>query len=299
MSRQFYSELQNSLDARFGRAGFSFLDRAYLVDWVVASFMWFAAIVIKELPPFERDFDKKDPVISHKHHKDQISGELNWTLAFIVPIAITLVAGLRRRSAIEVHHSLLALYSGRGLCALITEALKNRVGRLRPDFLDRCKSILGMCTGDVSKIQEGRRSFPSGHSSEAFSGMTFLSLWIAGMTGAWCLSQSVPGSSFLRSKIARLAVSLAPLAFATWVAVSRVEDYRHHKEDVIVGSLIGIASATICYLIYWPNPFSYRPYTARVVYGGPDADVEQTRANPERYGYELTGLDHDQAAQSV
>lgn len=30
---------------------------------------------------------------------------------------------------------------------------------------------------------------------------------------------------------------------------------RHHKEDVIIGSLIGIASAFICYLLFWPNPF--------------------------------------------
>ena len=77
----------------------------------------------------------------------RISGDLNWTLAFIIPIGVTLVIGLIRRSAMEVHHSVLALYSGRsaiqflsghatysyvltrGLCAVITEALKNRVGR--------------------------------------------------------------------------------------------------------------------------------------------------------------------------
>ena len=31
---------------------------------------------------------------------------------------------------------------------------------------------------------------------------------------------------------------------------------RHHKEDVLAGSFIGIVSAFICYLIFWPNPFS-------------------------------------------
>ena len=31
---------------------------------------------------------------------------------------------------------------------------------------------------------------------------------------------------------------------------------RHHKEDVIVGSLIGIFSAAVCYLVFWPNPFT-------------------------------------------
>ncbi len=116
-------------------------------------------------------------------------------------------------------------------------------GRLRPDFLDRCKwdKTLKACAGYVSSLSQGhgtddlcrkveavidgRRSFPSGHSSTAFAGMTFLSLWLAGITGAWCLSQPVPGGSFLGSKLARLTLSLLPLAFATWVAVSRVEDY--------------------------------------------------------------------------
>lgn len=52
----------------------------------------------------------------------------------------------------------------------------------------------------------------------------FLSLWIAGATGAWRLTEPVP-SGFHHSKFGRVALSLAPLVFATWVAVSRVEDY--------------------------------------------------------------------------
>ena len=81
------------------------------------------------------------------------------------------------------------------------------------------------------KILDGRRSFPSGHSSTAFAGMMFLSLWIAGMTGAWCLSQPTSGGSFLHSKLARLVLSLLPLVFATWVAVSRMEDYVSRNSD--------------------------------------------------------------------
>lgn len=89
----------------------------------------------------------------------------------------------------------------------------------------------------IESVLDGRRSFPSGHSSTAFAGMMFLSLWIAGLTGAWCLTQPVPGGSFLRSKLARLTLSLLPLAFATWVAVSRVEDY------VSAVALLPVASA--------------------------------------------------------
>lgn len=97
-------------------------------------------------------------------------------------------------------------------------------------------------------ILDGRRSFPSGHSSTAFAGMTFLSLWLAGMTGAWCLAQPVSGGAFLHSKLARLTLSLLPLAFATWVAVSRMEDYVRTILTILFGgslkSLSGITKRT-------------------------------------------------------
>jgi hypothetical protein len=40
---------------------------------------------------------------------------------------------------------------------------------------------------------------------------------------------------------------------------------RHHKEDVVVGSVIGIFSGTICYLLYWPNPFSASSFSAETM----------------------------------
>lgn len=152
----------------------------------------------------------------------------------------------------------------RGLSRLITEFLKNRVGRfflmiftvstlnshskligrLRPDFLVRCSwdVALQACTGlvlqalpvrnrlkvryrDSSSIRDGRRSFPSGHSSTAFAAMTLVSLLLAGKTAAWCFAKPAPPSSFLSSKLAAFTLSTIPLAYATWVAVSRVEDY--------------------------------------------------------------------------
>ena len=75
---------------------------------------------------------------------------------------------------------------------------------------------------------------------------------------------------------------------------------RHHKEDVIVGSLIGIVSATVCYLIYWPSPLSNEPHTARVVYGSPEGHPRRYGGdNPARYGYELTGMENEHTEQSV
>ena len=72
----------------FGPHSFNWFSRAYVIDWYVidcylsrsndsqncrllSSLAWFIAWLIKELPPFEREFTLDDPLISHKHHKNQ------------------------------------------------------------------------------------------------------------------------------------------------------------------------------------------------------------------------------------
>ncbi|EKM50654.1 uncharacterized protein PHACADRAFT_152814 [Phanerochaete carnosa HHB-10118-sp] len=278
----------------FGADAFYWADRAYVVDWVVMCMTWLMAWYIKELPPFEREVDPNDPVINHKHHKNTISGDLNIMVAVLVPAAVVITVGVLRVSAIEIHHGLLSLLAGSGFNEVITELLKNRVGRLRPDFLTRCRwsDSARACTGKAKDISEGRRSFPSGHSSTAFAGMAFLSLFLAGLMCTWSFGQPAPARSLLSTRLGRLCVTLAPIAYATWVAVSRLEDYRHHKEDVIVGSLLGTFSAAAAYLVYWPNPFTpdakqtvRNVSRARVVYG-----QDSTRTMDREYGYELAGV---------
>ncbi|KAI0720635.1 lipid phosphate phosphatase 1 [Fomitopsis betulina] len=289
----------NGLRNVFGEDSFEWLDRSYIMDWGVATAAWLIAWIIKGLPPYEREFDRKDPLIDHKQHKSQIGGDLNWFLALVIPGAIIGVTACLRRSALDLHHGALGLYSTRAFAELATEFLKNRVGRLRPDFLSRCKwdKTLKACSGDLDTVLDGRRSFPSGHSSTAFSGMMFLSLWIAGITGAWCITRSATARSFLASRLAKLSLSFLPLFFATWVAISRLEDYRHHKEDVIVGSLLGIACAVICYLTYWPSPFAQpqpAAFHAKVLY-----TKRAPGARENGYQYELAGMEHTDGVEGV
>jgi diacylglycerol diphosphate phosphatase/phosphatidate phosphatase len=122
-------------------------------------------------------------------------------------------------------------------------------GRLRPDFLARCEwdASRHVCTGyvwrsfsieplliqrrDIYQILDGRKSFPSGHSSTAFVGMTFITLYLAGQTGALCFNFTPSRGAFLRSRFARLCLVLLPLVFAAWVAITRVEDYVRRSSD--------------------------------------------------------------------
>ncbi|EPQ56258.1 phosphatidic acid phosphatase, partial [Gloeophyllum trabeum ATCC 11539] len=203
--------------------------------------------------------------------------------------------GTFKKSAIEIHHAALALWTGRSLTHLVTECLKNRVGRLRPDFLSRCRwdTALAACTGKADSIRDGRESFPSGHSSTAFAGMTFLALWIAGQTAAWCFSIPTPSGTLVRTRMCRFVVCLLPLAYSTWVAISRLEDYRHHKEDIIVGALIGALCSSICYFMYWPSPFSAASFNSEQV-GRPRVDYAAYDYPERRSGsYQLTRLQDD------
>ncbi|KAI0289460.1 phosphatidic acid phosphatase type 2/haloperoxidase [Russula brevipes] len=237
--------IKNKIKDIYGDDSFSWFDNSYIVDWIVVFGLIALNLFIQAQPVFERDFSPNDPLIQHPYTPQQI-----------LPAVIVGFIGGYRSSVHEIHHGLLAAMASSALSHLITDALKNRVGRLRPDFLSRCQwdAAQHVCTGyGCNEILDGRKSFPSGHTSSAFVGMTFITF------------VTPSGGFFLRSRFARLCLVLSPLFFATWVAITRIEDYRHHKEDVIVGSGIGIFSAIICYLLYWPNPFSASSFSAETV----------------------------------
>ncbi|KAJ7091442.1 lipid phosphate phosphatase 1 [Mycena belliarum] len=285
---------QARIRAIFGNESLDWLDRSYLIDWVLVATLWILSELAAHLPVFERDFYITDPAINHPYNHSQISGTVNHFIALLVPAGIVAAVGLSRLSFVLLHHGTLSLLAGRGLARLLTTALKNRVGRLRPDFLARCKwDVTKMnCTGKEARILDGRRSFPSGHSSAAFAGMTFLSFWIAGQTAAWCFEAHVPAGSLRSSRMGRFLLTLLPLSWALYVAITRLEDYKHHKEDIIAGGLIGFLSGAICYLAFWPSPFTTRNFDSHV-YGQPRLLSNDQNHRRLGHDFELTRLEED------
>jgi len=198
----------------------------------------------------------------------------NWALymiCLIAPLVLQFVIShLTVRSWWDVHNATLGLVLSLTTTGAITQFVKITVGRPRPDFIDRCQpptnaadphfglSTWAICTQTDSYImKDGFRSFFSGHSSMSFAGLGFLSFYLAGKMHLFDK----------RGHTGKTWLALSPFSGAALVAISRTMDYRHHWQDVIVGSVVGTTLAYFCYRQYYPSlasEVSHLPYGPRI-----------------------------------
>lgn len=176
-----------------------------------------------------------------------------------VPIAVAvLVPTLHRNgSPLRSHAGLCCLALTIGMSEFIVQTAKVYVGRMRPNFYGMCGFDLAtlQCMADHKHQAESRQSFPSGHSSLSFGSMGVLTWFLLGCWLHYCRQQrrkNGSGLSALQAKIGVLSTFL-PLAFAAWVATSRLVDNWHHPSDVVAGSVIGLLCSTLSYHL-WFHP---------------------------------------------
>lgn len=175
------------------------------------------------------------------------------------------------------------------------------------DLLDRCQPRTGaanaipyglatsaICTTvDIGRLQEGFRSFPSGHASSksevtrqedeanrllsaAWAGLGFFGLYLAGKLHLFDQ----------RGHTIKAWIAVVPFFGAALIAVTRVMDYRHHPTEsvtrssfvaladfalvtfsIIAGSLLGMIIAHFSYRLYYPSladTLAHRPYAPRI-----------------------------------
>jgi len=132
----------------------------------------------------------------------------------------------------------------------VSELLKVTVGRPRPDFFGRCvgnsqlppsdSNVVWdmpgypLCTGSADVMDQAYLSFPSGHSSTAFLGLSQLTLFLIWKLGIF--KKPASGLAYL--------LAFAPLVLATWIAATRVINMWHFPTDVVAGGLLGLGVST-------------------------------------------------------
>lgn len=195
--------------------------------------------------PFHRGFYTDDESITLPMGPNSVPVYALIILAVTVPLLVILWCHYLRYQCQTQYRALLGriiVVFGFGLflTVFVTDTLKVAVGRLRPDFIARCQPdyalcttdpagcmplwqstvryiSMNICTGDAHTILEGRKSFPSGHSSVIMFSMAFSMVYIERYT-------SMHHISFALKPI----VQLFMLTCALLVGISRVQDHWHH-----------------------------------------------------------------------
>ncbi|TXT11683.1 uncharacterized protein COLE_02093 [Cutaneotrichosporon oleaginosum] len=236
---------------------------SYFPDWALTIFLWV-------LDGYRRLFSVTDTSLAHpyaEHERIPV-----WSLALIAgvfPAVVIIASGSLMRSPWDVHSGLLGLVLCLALGVTFTQIIKITVGRPRPDLFSRCQLPQDLTSNPIhgltawtactrtDKLQEGFRSFPSGHSSFAWSGMWYLEMYLMAKLRV----------ANRRGYTIKSWILLIPVSASTLVSVSRTMDYRHHATDVIAGAVIGIIVAWWSYRQYYPSlgaSKSWRPYEPRI-----------------------------------
>jgi len=167
----------------------------------------------------------------------------------------------------------LAMVEGVGIALFITVLLKNFVGRLRPNFFAMCNYkgyrdalsgndtlYLSLTTAgavgsldhcwetDIAKIHEAQYSFPSGHASFAFAGLTFLTFFLFHVAPRYF--KLMNSKSVIRFLPFKITILLVLFISAAVIAGTRTRDYWHNFDDILAGSVIGFACASFA---FWVN----------------------------------------------
>ncbi|KAG5507578.1 hypothetical protein JKF63_06527 [Porcisia hertigi] len=229
-------------------------------DYIVFVVVGFVAIFLDlKARPFCRTVDWSDPSINHPYARKE--GFPTYSLPIATILIIFLYVGCelcvrsgrhegKRNMWLHINGWVLAHLLSIALAYAMTSALKLYAGRLRPDFLSRLRKegITEVTWATMTRdeqcraAREGRLSFPSGHSSVAFSGYVPPSMYLMGLM-----------RTFKGGRLWLVTVSLLLLILPMAIAISRTVDYRHHFDDVLAGAICGAACGVLCVVM------SFRP----------------------------------------
>ena len=206
-------------------------------------------------------------VNNESFESDTISTLVLFLISALLPFGLQLIHVARTSKKTEDKlHTVCVYLVGFGLTLLVTESIKSYVAYLRPSFYDLCEPAADytICTaaGDSS---DARKSFPSGHASTAFCGLSLFSKYLERTFGIEsvreiaientalvirCKTGSAPKYNRLYS-----ILCLLPVALAIFIAASRVVDNKHFPADIVGGCVLGAACASFANRLWFPSLF--------------------------------------------
>ncbi|KAE9234482.1 hypothetical protein PF005_g1862, partial [Phytophthora fragariae] len=202
----------------------------------------------------------RDPAMDQEKLSEQVPMYMLIIVTLAIAIGINLLINYALPMLLEIRivaHDfrdfLLSLGQAITLSTFLVNFMKNMTGRFRPCFFAMCgwnydvvwDGATDLCS-DSAGDDEGRRSFPSGHSSFAWSVMGVLTLYLLGRAR---LTRPDQSNSNLQEGIRtfKLFFCFLPCLGAAWVAITRSTDNRHHYSDIVAGSVVGAAAACLAY----------------------------------------------------
>jgi membrane-associated phospholipid phosphatase len=235
-------------------ASFLALLKAYWGDWVSCLFL----VVVGGLPqiavsPPDIPWSLEDPSLHNAIQSNTIPSEIMFALylgvvVFLIVLLVVVPARVQNRTINTryLHHALLGWFMQFGIALMFQGTMSVTMGGLRPDFYARCNPILPWTRGTMPVCQsgdldEGRRSFPSGHASFTMGSGLFFSLLLVGATDA------LNGDGYVWKHI----VWLAPTLGSILIGVTRMRNARHHGRDVLIGFIVGAFAAVFAYWNYF------------------------------------------------
>ncbi|KDR81788.1 hypothetical protein GALMADRAFT_114486 [Galerina marginata CBS 339.88] len=187
-------------------------------------------------------------------------------IAFIVPFFFFTLFQVRRRSLDDWLTTNLGLLKSLITAAVFQVFIKWLIGGLRPHFYSVCQpnvqpgapsgvgfaSLMydrSVCTGDQKQINDSLESMPSGHSTAAWAGLLYLSLYF----NAQLKVMSAHNPAYWK-----MILFFAPMLGACLISGALTIDEFHNWYDVLAGAIIGICTALVAFRQTFASIFDFR-----------------------------------------
>ncbi|KAK3686228.1 phosphatidic acid phosphatase type 2/haloperoxidase [Podospora appendiculata] len=196
-------------------------------------------------------------------------------LAALVPIFVFLVCQIRIRSFWDFNNATIGLLYSLITAAVFQVFIKWLIGGLRPHFLTVCQPDLSLannspgyvgagynakgfkeiyytrevCTGNIDEINDSLESMPSGHTTAAFAGFVYLSLY---------LNAKLKVFSNYHPAMWKLIVTYAPILGACLIGGALTIDEFHNWYDILAGAVIGTIMAFSAYRMVYASIWDWR-----------------------------------------